>query len=165
MIGEAAKLLGARMKRAASLSNHMKITRGNYSLEVSVGSLKAVVLPEEMASAFARGVLHYDKEIGKLLKPGKGEKADSVAWTADIQAAVEMRLETALSVVFEGVAIEGKKRERTAGKVDIGAAIAEALRAAGLDEAAVEKALVAQGHAYKAPQAAVVAVEPGVELA
>lgn len=148
-----------------SLSNHMKITRGNYSMEVSVGQLRAVTLPEEMASAFARGVLHYDKEIGKLLKPGKGEKADSVAWTADIQAAVEMRLEAALSVVFEGVKIAGMKRERAAAKVDIDAAIAEALRAAGLDEAAVEKALTAQGHVYKAPQAPVSGVESGVELA
>lgn len=143
----------------------MKITRGNISLEVSVGSLKAIVLPEDLAAVFARGILHYDKEIGKLLKPAKDEKADSVAWSAELQSAVELRMEAALGVVFEGVAIKGQKRERAAAKVDVGAAIAEALRAAGLDESKVEATLVAQGHAYKAPVAPQAAPEPGVEMA
>lgn len=138
----------------------MKITRGNITLEVKVGSLKAIVLPEEVAAVFARGLLHYDKEVGELLKPAKGEKADSVAWSAELQSAVELRMEAALRGVFEDVEIKGQKRERTSAKIDVGAAIAEALRSAGLDESAVEKALTAQGHVYKAPGA-----EPGVDMA
>lgn len=149
-----------------------KIRRAGYEIEIkALGKLKPVVVGDDVAAIFARGLLHYDKEIGAVAveKKGSGKDAKLVdkAWTAEGQAAIELRMEALLGVVFEGVEIAATKRVK-ASKVDVGAAISEAMRSAKLDEAAIKAAVEAQGFAYSAPVAAqpeLPAVEQGVEMA
>lgn len=151
--------------------NKFIIRRGNYEVEISsLGALRPVEVGEDVGAIFARGILHYDKEIGKVAveKQGSGKDAKLVdlAWSAEGQKAIEERLTAMLGVVFSDVKLAGAKRVKSS-KVDVGAAVASALRAAGLGEDAVKAAMLAGGHAYVAPQAvAVVSDEkPGDEMA
>lgn len=134
--------------------NQFTIRRGNYEVVVSaLGALRPVEVGEDVGAIISRGLLHYDKEISKLVveKQGSGKDAKlvDIAWSAEAQAAVELRLEAALGTIFSGVKIAAAKRVKSV-KVDVGAAVAAALRAAGLSEDAVKAAMVAQGHSYTA---------------
>lgn len=156
--------------------NKFTIRRGNYEVVVSsLGALRPVEVGEDVGAIFARGILHYDKEIGKVAveKQGSGKDAKLVdlAWSAEGQKAIEERLTAVLGVVFSDVKLAGAKRVKSS-KVDVGAAVAagihEAMRKTGLSEDAVKSAVEASGYAYVAPQAAPAPAtdeKPGDEMA
>jgi hypothetical protein len=159
--------------RIKIMKEAFKIRRGNFEVEVlTLGKLKAVEVGEDVAAIVARGLLHYDKEIGKLTNEEKGEKA-AKPWSEEAQAAVELRLEAALGVMFEDVKIKATRRVKTTtGKAAVAEAIHDALRAAGLGEDAVKAAVEKQGHVYvgkavatSTPESEAQPAEAGVEMA